>query len=123
MIEYQDKTILITGASSGIGESLAIKLDKLGANLILTARSKDKLDKLALKMNNAIVVAGDLSDRDFPPNLYDEIVSKNIEIDILINNAGFGYSGLFLDCYYLRLLEYFSILQSIKSMYLFLLQQ
>tara|TARA_Y100001970_G_C14246139_1_gene868417 strand:+ start:1176 stop:1967 length:792 start_codon:yes stop_codon:yes gene_type:complete len=97
MIEYQDKTILITGASSGIGESLAIKLDKLGANLILTARSKDKLDKLALKMNNAIVVAGDLSDRDFPPNLYDEIVSKNIEIDILINNAGFGYSGLFLD--------------------------
>ena len=53
MIEYQDKTILITGASSGIGESLAIKLDKLGANLILTARSKDKLDKLALKMNNA----------------------------------------------------------------------
>ena len=37
MIEYQDKTILITGASSGIGESLAIKLDKLGANLILTA--------------------------------------------------------------------------------------
>jgi len=94
---YKDKTILITGASSGIGEAFALQLDQLGAKLILTARSRDKLEELASKMNNAIVIDGDLSDKDFPDHLYNEIISRKIEVDILINNAGFGFSGLFLE--------------------------
>ena len=69
MKEYKNKTILITGASSGIGETFAKKLDKYGACLILTARSEDKLDELALSMNDAIVIAGDLSKKDFPLEL------------------------------------------------------
>jgi len=94
---YKNKTILITGASSGIGEAFAIELDKLGAKLVLTARSADKLNNLADKMNDAIVISGDLSNPEFPKQLYNDIKAKNINIDILINNAGFGFSGLFLD--------------------------
>ena len=94
---YKGKTILITGASSGIGEAFAKRLDQLGANLILTARSEDKLNILASSMNNAIVIPGDLSDKSFAKNLYDQIKSQNINVDILINNAGFGFSGFFLE--------------------------
>ena len=97
MERYKDKTILITGASSGIGEEFAKRLDQLGANLVLTARSEDKLLKLAATMNNAHVIAGDLSKKEFPEELYSKIKNKGIDIDILINNAGFGYSGKFLD--------------------------
>ena len=97
MERYKDKTILITGASSGIGEEFAKRLDQLGASLILTARSEDKLLKLASNMHDAYVIAGDLSKKEFPKELYEKIKDKGIEIDILINNAGFGYSGKFLD--------------------------
>ena len=94
---YKNKTILITGASSGIGKAFAIELDELGANLILTARSTDKLNEIADKMNNAIVISGDLSDKNFPRQLYKEIKVRHITVDILINNAGFGICGLFLN--------------------------
>ena len=97
MKEYKNKTILITGASSGIGETFAKKLDKCGARLILTARSENKLNELALSMNDAIVIAGDLSKKEFSQELYNKVKEKNLQVDILINNAGFGFSGLFLD--------------------------
>ena len=94
---FKNKTILITGASSGIGECFANTLDKLGAKLVLTARTEDKLKEMCLRMNNAIYIAGDLSDNNFPNILYENIKRKNVNVDILINNAGFGFSGLFLD--------------------------
>ena len=97
MNNYKNKTILITGASSGIGESFAQTLDKLGANLILTARSKDKLEEMVSSMNNALSIPGDLSDKKFPEQLYNTIKEKELKVDILINNAGFGFSGLFLN--------------------------
>jgi len=97
MNNYKNKTILITGASSGIGECFAQNLDRLGANLILTARSEDKLKEMASLMNNAISIPGDLSDKKFPEQLYNRIKEKGLKVDILINNAGFGFSGLFLD--------------------------
>ena len=97
MNNFKNKTILITGASSGIGEAFAKTLDSFGANLILTARSEDKLNLMAKKMNNAVVIPGDLSDQNFPKKLYNKVKEKNLCVDILINNAGFGFSGLFLD--------------------------
>ena len=97
MNNYKNKTILVTGASSGIGECFAQTLDKLGANLILTARSENKLREMVSSMNNAIFIPGDLSDKQFPKKLYNSIREKKLTVDILINNAGFGFSGLFLD--------------------------
>ena len=94
---FKNKTILITGASSGIGECFANTLDRLGANLVLTARTENKLKEMCNSMNSAIYIAGDLSDKNFPNILYQNLRDKNIKVDILINNAGFGFSGLFLD--------------------------
>ena len=90
---FKDKTILITGASSGIGECFAENLNKMGAKLVLTARSEDKLLTMASSMNDAHVIAGDLSKKEFPQELYNKINEMNINVDIVINNAGFGYEG------------------------------
>ena len=97
MKNFKNKTVLVTGASSGIGETFAKRLNELGASLILTARSEDKLLELASTMKNAVVISGDLSKEEFPTELYRKIKEKNLTVDILINNAGFGFSGLFLD--------------------------
>ena len=94
---FKNKTILITGASSGIGECFANTLNKLGARLVLTARTEKKLEEMCKTMNNATYISGDLSDKNFSNELYDELKNKKITVDILINNAGFGFSGLFLD--------------------------
>ncbi len=93
---YQNKTILITGASSGIGLEFANQLNKFGAKLIITARNKDKLNELAENYQGATVIPGDLSDKTFPSQLYNEIQSKGLDVDILINNAGFGSIGKLL---------------------------
>ena len=93
---YQNKTILITGASSGIGLEFANQLNKFGAKLIITARNKDKLNELAENYQGATVIPGDLSDKTFPFQLYNEIQSKGLDVDILINNAGFGSIGKLL---------------------------
>ena len=73
---FKNKTILITGASSGIGECFAENLDKMGAKLILTARSENKLLKMASKMNAAHVISGDLSKNEFPEQLYNKIKDR-----------------------------------------------
>ena len=93
---YQNKTILITGASSGIGLEFANQLNEFGAKLIITARNKDKLNELAENYQGATVTPGDLSDKTFPFQLYNEIQSKGLDVDILINNAGFGSIGKLL---------------------------
>ena len=93
---YQNKTILITGASSGIGLEFANQLNEFGAKLIITARNEKKLNELAENYQGATVIPGDLSDKTFPFQLYNEIQSKGLDVDILINNAGFGSIGKLL---------------------------
>ena len=86
---------LITGASNGLGADFAKAFSKEGYDLVLVARSKDKLEKLAkeLKTNVEIEVM-DLSVKENVYKLYDKYKGK---IDLLINNAGFGTFGKFIE--------------------------
>jgi short-subunit dehydrogenase len=91
---------LVTGASSGIGAEFARQLAGIGLNLILVARRKQRLEDLArqLESTNKIAVqtiAADLSRADFLPLIASAIDS--IEVGLLVNNAGFGLAGEFLD--------------------------
>jgi short-subunit dehydrogenase len=93
-------TTLITGASSGIGEVFARKLAARGHNLLLVARSEDKLITLCnelgrVKNIRAQYVTMDLSEADAPARLFAETKQRDLEIDFLINNAGFGSMGEF----------------------------
>ena len=95
-------TTLITGASSGIGEAFARKLATQGHDLLLVARSEDKLVALCNELGRgqnirAQYVAIDLSERDAPARMLAETVERNLEIDLLINNAGFGSMGDFAE--------------------------
>src|SRR5256884_2650087 len=93
-------TTLITGASSGIGEAFARKLADRGHNLLLVARSENKLINLCnelgrIKSTHAQYVAMDLSEKDAPARLFEETLRRGLEVDFLINNAGFGSMGDF----------------------------
>src|SRR6266853_1144134 len=95
-------TTLITGASSGIGEAFARQLAARGHNLLLVARSEDKLINLCnelgrIKNIRAQYVAMDLSEPEAPARLFAETRKRELEIDFLINNAGFGSMGDFAD--------------------------
>ncbi len=94
------KATLITGASGGIGEAFARRLAQEKHNLVLVARSEDKLhvlcDELMLKHQiTAHYVALDLTEKDSAKKLYEETEKHSFEIEWLINNAGFGSMGDF----------------------------
>jgi hypothetical protein len=95
-----NKTALITGATSGIGYELAYIHAKQGGNLVLVARSKDKLEQIKNDLENnykikVYIIEKDLSLKDSAQDVYNELVKNKITIDYLINNAGFGDYGLF----------------------------
>lgn len=83
---------LITGASSGIGKEMAIYLSELGCDLILVARDKTRLEELQKSLTTKVkIIVIDLADEKKIKDLY--MIAKNENIDILINNAGFGLFG------------------------------
>jgi len=87
------KTALITGASAGLGAEFAKQLATQGYNLILVARRRDKLEKLASDLQNthAIqchIVTADLQDPSAPQSLYDTVAALDLHVDFLVNNAG-----------------------------------
>ena len=89
------KRALITGASSGIGASLAERFAREGANLIITARRKERLDALAAEVAqrhgvDVQVIALDLGEVDAAQVLFDQTEQQGHRVDILVNNAGFG---------------------------------
>ena len=95
---YVDRWALVTGASSGIGAEFARRLAALGMHLVLTARRGQLLKELADDLftrhgTKCEIVVGDLSDPEQPGRLFDQVASKGIEIELLINNAGFGIAG------------------------------
>lgn len=93
-------TTLITGASSGIGAAFARKLAALGRNVLLVARSEDKLIALCNELGRqtsirAQYLALDLTKPEARRELFEETKKRGFEIDMLINNAGFGSMGDF----------------------------
>lgn len=93
-------TTLITGASSGIGAAFARKLAARGHNLLLVARSEDNLINLCNELGRirsirAQYVALDLAQPESPAQLFEECARRDLQIDLLINNAGFGSRGEF----------------------------
>ena len=87
---------LVTGASSGIGKEMSIYLHSLGYEVILVARSKQKLEGIANRLNDRTkVIIADLSKEEECYKLYEEVKEENI--DLLVNNAGFGVFGEFVN--------------------------
>lgn len=95
-------TALITGASNGIGKELAIIHAKNKGDLVLVARRFDLLDELKKELEakygvQVLIIQKDLTESDSALEIFNEIENKKIQIDYLINNAGFGGFGNFYD--------------------------
>lgn len=93
--DYVGKTVLVTGASMGIGEAFAREVRKRGAKVILVARSEAKLEALAAELGEAQVIAADLALPGAPLRLFEAVVARGLSVDVLVNNAGFGVHGAF----------------------------
>ena len=110
MDTWKGKWALVTGASAGIGTALAEELAAGGTHLVLTARRKNRLEELAqrLRARHAIqteIIAADLGQPVAPEELHRFTRQKGIEIELLVNNAGFGQYGEFHKVETTRLLE------------------
>jgi len=102
MIGSKEKYALVTGASSGIGYELAKLFAQDGKNIVVVARSQDRLEKLKTEIENksgtkVIVLVKDLSKPDAPQEIFSELEKKNINVDVLVNNAGFSVYGKFAE--------------------------
>lgn len=102
MNEGRGRTVLITGASAGIGKELALVFASHQFDVVLVARRKDKLEELAGEIARKYgvrthVLTADLSDPAAPRQIFDEMAKRRISIDALVNNAGFAIPGKFRD--------------------------
>jgi short-subunit dehydrogenase len=99
---WKGRTALVTGASSGLGADFARHLAAAGAHLVLVARRADALAALAADLSSrhgvtVDVVAMDLGAPGAPEALHAEVRRRGREVDVLVNNAGFGLFGEFLE--------------------------
>ncbi|HZU86735.1 MAG TPA: SDR family oxidoreductase [Anaerolineaceae bacterium] len=99
-LKLANQVALVTGASSGLGADFARELASRGASVILVARREDQLRAVAAEIEkdygvSAQVIALDLASPDAPQVLYDLLHQQGIQVDVLVNNAGFGIYGDF----------------------------
>lgn len=100
--DLSNQWALITGASSGFGVDFAHLLAQRGMHLVLTARREDRLNALAAELHQQYktevrIFAQDLNAPDGVASLHQAVLEQKIELEVLINNAGFGLWGPFLD--------------------------
>ena len=101
-MNYKGATALVTGASVGLGEEFARQFAHQGADLVLVARSQEKLERLANELRqhtgvNVTVIPADLSSSDAVKHLVSEIKNRGLKINLLVNNAGLGIFENFLE--------------------------
>jgi uncharacterized protein len=101
MLDYHASTALVTGASKGLGAAFAEALAERGMNLVLVARSTEKLKTLSTRLYEkykvrCTIFSTDLADPTSPQTIAEEVARRGIQVDLLVNNAGFGLSGEFL---------------------------
>lgn len=107
---YAERWALITGASSGIGAAFARILAGRGMHLVLVARREDRLQELAEELDTrhgtrCEIITADLSEPGRPAAVFESVVDRGIDIELLINNAGFGFVGTVADTDRVRMLE------------------
>ncbi|MCG7982686.1 MAG: SDR family oxidoreductase [Candidatus Thiodiazotropha lotti] len=108
MEPIEKATVLVTGASKGIGLSIAEAFAAHGHDLVLIARGEEALQRVADRIEaesgvEVRVISGDLTEAGVPQKLYKQLEQSGKPIDILVNNAGVGMSGLFLESDYSKL--------------------
>ncbi|HEX8704124.1 MAG TPA: SDR family oxidoreductase [Myxococcaceae bacterium] len=96
------KVALITGASAGLGEQFAQCFARDGHDVILVARTAARLESLASRLEQehqvkAHVLAADLARAEEPQRIFEEVRARKLEVEFLVNNAGFGSTGPFLE--------------------------
>ncbi len=102
MMTNQNQTVLITGATSGIGLELARLFACDNYNMVIVSRDEERLQEVAIEFQEmgagrVTVIAKDLSMPNSAIEVYEETRNRNIHVDVLVNNAGMGEYGLFLE--------------------------
>jgi len=131
-MDFKDKVVLITGASSGIGRETAIQFAKKGSNLILIARRKQKLEQLDDELKKykifTLICECDVSDKLQVEKMSKLVLEKFGHVDILINNAGFAIYGSVFDLTIDEIesqmaTNYFGMIYCIKNFLPFMLEK
>lgn len=93
---FSGKTVIVTGSSSGIGAATAKRFSEEGANVVVNARDREKLGKVAADMDNerTLIVDGDVSASSFAKEIVTKAVERFGGLDVLVNNAGVGGGGM-----------------------------
>ncbi|WP_297926082.1 SDR family NAD(P)-dependent oxidoreductase, partial [Metallibacterium sp.] len=108
---------LVTGASAGIGAAFARALAAQGCALVLTARRVERLQTLAIELEQAhdtrcVILPADLADPTAPANLCAQLAARGIGVDILINNAGYGVPGTFAASVWARHADFIQVMMT-----------
>nr|XP_049694241.1 17-beta-hydroxysteroid dehydrogenase 14-like [Helicoverpa armigera] len=92
-MSFQDKVVIVTGSSSGIGAAIAIKFAEEGAKVAIVGRNQEKLNNVAKKCGKPLVLVADVTKDEDNKRIVDETVRVFGKLDILVNNAGVANSG------------------------------
>ncbi|CAH1638083.1 unnamed protein product [Spodoptera littoralis] len=96
-MSFQNKVVIVTGASSGIGAATAIKFAEEGAKVALVGRNQEKLNNIAKKCGNPLIITADITKDEDAKRIIEKTLRNFGKIDILVNNAGIGSSSNILD--------------------------